>query len=94
MVGIHADERFQTIDRVISVRDRSSSTFHSLSGCTEPGAERRPVCARVVLGMVHQMGNSRRIKERSQPYQRHDETERGRAASQAARPGGGHYEGS
>lgn len=94
MVGIHADERFQTINRVISGRDRNGGPLDSLPGGAEPGAERRPVRARVVLGMVHQMGNSRRIKERSQPYQRHDETERGRAASQAARPGGGHEEGS
>lgn len=93
MIGIHADERLQTIDRVISVRDRSGSPLDSLPGGAEPGAERRPVRARMVLGMVHQMGNSRRIKEPGQPYQRHNETERGRAASQAARPGGGHYEG-
>lgn len=90
MVRIHANERFQTINRVISVRDRNGGPLDSLPGGAEPGAERRPVRARVVLGMVHQMGNSRRIEERSQPYQRHDETERGRAASQAARPGGGH----
>lgn len=93
MIGIHADKRFQTIDRVISVRNRSGSPLDSLPGGAEPGAERRPVRARMVLRMVHQMGNSRRIEERGQPHQRHDETERDRAASQAARPGGSHYEG-
>lgn len=84
MVRIHADERFQTIDRVISVRDRSGSPFHSLSGGAEPGAERRPVRARMVLDMVHQVRHGRRVEERSQPHQGHGETERDRATGKAA----------
>ena len=76
MVLIQADEQFKTIDRVVSMSDGSGSTLDSLTGGTEPGTERRPVRGSMMLDMVHQMRDGRRIEECGQPHQRDSETER------------------
>lgn len=83
MVRNRASKQVQMIDGIIPVRDRNGSTLDSLSSSAEPGAEGRAVRARLVLCMVHQMGDGRRIEERGQSDQRDGETERDHAAGEA-----------
>ena len=73
MVLIQADEQFKTIDRVIPVRHWNGHSLDPLSGGTKPGTERRPVHGSMMLDMVHQMRDGRRIEECGQPHQRDSE---------------------
>ena len=94
MVLIQADEQFKTIDRVIPVRHWNGHSLDPLSGGTKPGTERRPVHGSMMLDMVHQMRDGRRIEECGQPHQRDSETERDQTAGKAARSGGKPRDGS